>query len=438
MGVKVVKFGGTSLADAIHIEKTKNIIEKDPDRKYVVVSAPGKRFDEDNKITDLLYLCKTHLDHNLDYEQIFQTVEERFEAVKRKLNIDVDLDHYFSEINENIRNGVSTDYIASRGEFLSAVILSSYLGYDLVDTADLIVFDNKGNLKSEETDRNLREELARHERVVLPGFYGTDEEGNIVTFSRGGSDVTGALVAKAIGADMYENWTDVSGLLMADPRIVKNPKPMEKVSYKELRELSYMGAKVLHEDSIFPAREANIPINIRNTNRPDDEGTYITSDNYFASDDSVVKGIAGCSGFTSISIYKSMLSGQRGFIRKVTEILEDFDISLEHIPNGIDTVSIIISNEQLGGRLDDLVDMFEKRLNPDSIEVYDDLALIATVGLGMAKRPGTAATLFKALYDENINIKMIDQGSSELNIIVGVDGKELNKAINAIYDAFVQ
>ncbi len=437
MGVKVVKFGGSSLADAIQIEKTKNIIEKDPDRKYVVVSAPGKRFSEDNKITDLLYLCKTHIEHNLDYRQIFQGIKDRFTAVKANLKIDVDLDKHFKEIEENLSNGASEDYIASRGEFLNAIVISSYLGYDFVDSADLIVFDERGNLKKEVTNQNLREELKKHDRVVLPGFYGANESGDIITFSRGGSDVTGALVAKAIDADMYENWTDVSGLLMADPRIVDNPKPMKNVSYKELRELSYMGAKVLHEDAIFPAREADIPINIRNTNRPDDDGTFITSGENLDSENSIVKGIAGCKGFTSISIYQSMLSGQKGFIRKVSEILEDFDIPLEHIPNGIDTVSVIIDNKYLEGRLDDVLDMFDKRLSADTIDVDDDLALIATVGLGMARRPGTAAALFSALYEENINIKMIDQGSSELNIIVGVATADLEKAINAIYKAFV-
>lgn len=436
MGVKVAKFGGSSVADGIQLTKTKQIIEADPDRRYIVVSAPGKRFDGDSKITDLLYLCKTHAEHNLPYDQLFQVIADRFMAVQMNLDVDVDLHAHFDEIKANLGKGCTPDYIASRGEYLNAVLVAAFLGYDFVDTEGLIQFDNKGRLKQKETDEALRAELEKHERAVLPGFYGSDPDGNIKTFSRGGSDVTGALVARAVGADMYENWTDVSGFLMADPRIVKDPKPIHKISYLELRELSYMGASVLHEDAIYPARQANIPINIRNTNKPEDPGTIITAEPD-AENTNVITGIAGSKDFTVIALYKNMLAGERGFIRRILSVLEDFDMSIEHVPTGIDTLSIVLSNKTLDGRLDEVIDAIQKQVNPDSIEAFEDMAMIATVGHGMSRRPGTSATLFTALANADVNIRMIDQGSSELNIIVGVQNKDFNKAIKAIYEAFV-
>lgn len=435
MGIKVAKFGGSSVADGIQLTKTKQIIEADPDRKYIVVSAPGKRFDGDSKITDLLYLCKTHAEHNLPYDQLFQVIADRFMAVQMNLDIDVNLHEHFDVIKENLKKGCTADYIASRGEYLNAVLIAAFLGYDFVDTEGLIQFDNKGRLMQKETDEALREELEKHERAVIPGFYGTAPDGQIKTFSRGGSDVTGSLVARAVGAEIYENWTDVSGFLMADPRIVKNPKPIHKISYLELRELSYMGASVLHEDAIFPARMANIPINIRNTNKPEDPGTIITAEPD-AENTNVVTGIAGSKDFTVISIYKNMLAGERGFIRRLLSILEDFDMSIEHVPTGIDTISIVLSNKTLDGRLDEVMDAIEKQVSPDKMEAFDDIAMIATVGHGMSRRPGTSATLFTALANAEVNIRMIDQGSSELNIIVGVQNKDFNKAIKAIYEAF--
>ena len=435
MGMKVAKFGGSSVADGIQLMKTKQIIESDPDRRYIVVSAPGKRFDGDSKITDLLYLCKTHAEHNLPYDQLFQVIADRFMAVQMNLDIDIDLHEHFDEIKENLKKGCTPDYIASRGEYLNAVLIAAFLGYDFVDTEGLIQFDNKGRLMQKETDEALREELAKHERAVLPGFYGSSPNGDIKTFSRGGSDVTGSLVARAVGADMYENWTDVSGFLMADPRIVKDPKPIHKISYMELRELSYMGASVLHEDAIYPARMANIPINIRNTNIPEDPGTIITAEPD-KENTNVITGIAGSKDFTVIAIYKNMLAGERGFIRRILSILEDFDMSIEHVPTGIDTISIVLSNKTLDGRLDEVMEAIEKQVNPDSIEAFEDMAMIATVGHGMSRRPGTSATLFTALANADVNIRMIDQGSSELNIIVGVQNKDFNKAIKAIYEAF--
>ena len=436
MGIKVAKFGGSSVADGIQLTKTKQIIEADPDRRYIVVSAPGKRFDGDNKITDLLYLCKTHMEHNLPYDQVFQVVTDRFMAVQLNLGVDVDLQEHFDRIKENLKKGCSADYIASRGEYLNAVLIAAFLGYDFVDVEGLILFDSKGRLLQEETDEALRAELASHERAVLPGFYGVSkEDGKVRTFSRGGSDITGALVARAVSADVYENWTDVSGFLMADPRIVKNPKPIHKISYKELRELSYMGASVLHEDAIYPARIANIPINIRNTNHPEDPGTVITAE-HDVTNTNVVTGIAGSKDFTVIAIYKNMMSAERGFVRRILATLEDFNINFEHLPSGIDTISVVVSNKSIDGRLDELLDAFEKQLSPDHMEVFEDIALIATVGCGMSYRPGVSAKLFTALAQANVNIRMIDQGSSEMNIIVGVQNKDFNTAIKAIYEAF--
>ena len=437
MGIKVAKFGGSSVADGIQLMKTKQIIEADPDRKYIVVSAPGKRFDGDNKITDLLYLCKTHMEHNLPYEQVFQVITDRFMAVQLNLNVNVDLQGHFDIIKENLKKGCSSDYIASRGEYLNAVLIAAFLGYDFVDSEGLILFYNKGRLMQEATDEALRKELAKHERAVLPGFYGSNaEDGKVRTFSRGGSDITGSLVARAVDADIYENWTDVSGFLMADPRIVKNPKPIHKISYKELRELSYMGASVLHEDAIYPARIANIPINIRNTNLPEDPGTIITAE-HDESNTNVVTGIAGSKDFTVIAIYKNMLSSERGFVRRILAILEDMDINFEHLPSGIDTISVVVSNKSLDGRLDELLEAFEKQLSPDHMETFEDIALIATVGHGMSSRSGVSAALFTALAEAEVNIRMIDQGSSEMNIIVGVQNRDFDTAIRAIYQAFV-
>ena len=440
MGIKVAKFGGSSVADGIQLTKTKQIIEQDPDRRYIVVSAPGKRYEGDNKITDLLYLCKTHIEHNLPYDQIFQVVEDRYMAVEINLGVDVDLLRHMAEIRDNLRQNPSADYIASRGEYLNAILVAAFLGYDFVDTANLIKFDYKGKILIEETDAALKAELAKHERAVLPGFYGSTPDGKIKTFSRGGSDITGALVARAINADVYENWTDVSGFLMADPRIVKNPKQIETISYKELRELSYMGASVLHEDAIYPARMANVPINIRNTNDPEDPGTMITAESQVDSDNGggIITGIAGSKDFTVVALYKNMMSSERGFVRRILGILDDYDINFEHLPSSIDTVSVVMSKKALGDRLDEVLEAFRQRLQPDSIDVFENIALIATVGHRMTYRPGVSAKLFNALGEAKVNIRMIDQGSSEMNIIVGVENKDFEKAIRAIYDTVVE
>ncbi len=441
MGIKVAKFGGSSVADGIQLTKTKQIIQQDPDRRYVVVSAPGKRYETDNKITDILYLCKTHIEHNLPYDQLFQVVADRFMAVQINLGVKVDLLRYFDEIRENLKQNPSADYIASRGEYLNAVLVAAFLGYDFVDTKDLIKFDAKGRLLMAETDEAIRSELAKHEHAVLPGFYGSLPDGSVKTFSRGGSDITGALVARAVNADVYENWTDVSGFLMADPRIVANPQQIRTISYKELRELSYMGASVLHEDAIYPARMANVPINIRNTNAPEDPGTRITGEEEAYRDDGgnrIITGIAGSKDFTVVALYKNMMSSERGFVRRILGILDDYDINFEHLPSGIDTVSVVMSNKSINGRIDEVLDEFRTRLRPDSIDVFENMALIATVGHGMSFRPGVSARLFSALAEAGVNIRMIDQGSSEMNIIVGVENKDFETAIRAIYQAFVE
>lgn len=437
MGIKVAKFGGSSVADALQIEKIKDIIQSDEKIKYVVVSAPGKRFGEDSKVTDLLYLCKTHIEHKIPYEQIFQVICDRFMAVDMNLSADINLKKEFDEIKKNLESGASADYIASRGEYLNAKLIASYLGYDFIDAASLIKFDDKGRFMEEVTNTTIKRELAKHEKAVIPGFYGAKLDGHIKTFSRGGSDITGALIARAMEAEVYENWTDVSGFLMADPRIVKNPKPISTISYKELRELSYMGASVLHEDAIYPARVANIPINIRNTNKPEDPGTLITAEPAKLAEGQIISGIAGSKDFTVVAISKNSLSSERGFIRKLAGILEDNDVAIEHMPSGIDTVSIVMDNKALDGKLDEITEEIERQLKPDHMETFGNMALIATVGAGMSARVGVSAKLFTALAEAKVNIRMIDQGSSEMNIIVGVENKDFETAVKAIYGAFV-
>jgi aspartate kinase len=439
MGIKVAKFGGSSVSDANQLKKVKGIVESDKERRYIVVSAPGKRSAEDSKITDLLYLCKTHIEHNVPFDQVFSAIYERFKNIEKELGVDVGLDKQFDILRENLLAGCHIDYLVSRGEYFNAMIIAAYLGFDFVDPAGLILFDTKGRFLYDETNDALSEELLKHKNAVLPGFYGSHIDGKIKTFSRGGSDISGALVAKAVRADIYENWTDVSGFLMADPRIVKKPKPIRVITYKELRELSYMGATVLHEDAIFPVRQVDIPINIRNTNEPDHPGTIILSEiPPHMHDDTTITGIAGRKDFTVIGIYKDMMNSEVGFVKKILSILEDYDISFEHLPSGIDTVSVVISNKNLEGKLEDILADFDKKLAPDTLDVYQDMALIATVGIGMARTLGVSSRLFKALYEANVNVRMIDQGSSEMNIIVGVENSDFEVAIKAIYKAFVE
>ena len=438
MGIKVAKFGGSSVADAIQIRKLRNIVKADEDIRYVVVSAPGKRYADDSKVTDLLYLCKTHKEHNIPYEQIFQVICDRFISTEENLCVDVGIKADLEEIRQELEKGATADYIASRGEYLNAKIIAAFLGFDFVDATEMIKFNEKGRLMNEQTNELIGSVLKSHEHAVIPGFYGEKlEDGSIKTFSRGGSDISGALVARGVNADVYENWTDVSGFLMADPRIVKDPKPIEKISYMELRELSYMGASVLHEEAIFPAKAEGIPINIRNTNKPEDPGTMITAE-LEIHENQIVSGIAGRKHFTVIGIYKNHLANEKGFIRRLAGIIEDHDMTIEHLPTGIDTMSVVIDNKVLNGKLDEVVEEIKYQLKPDSVDVVEDMALIATVGAGMSARKGTSAALFTSLADAGVNIRMIDQGSSEMNIIVGVEEKDFETAIKAIYKAFVE
>lgn len=438
MGIKVAKFGGSSVADALQIKKINKIIKEDKKIKYVVVSAPGKRFADDSKITDLLYLCKTHIEHKIPYEQIFQVIYDRYVNMEEDLGVDVGMVGELEEIRKQMEKGASVDYIASRGEYLSAKLIAANLGFAFIDAKEMIKFSDKGKFLEDITDDSIKRVLREYKNAVIPGFYGEKLDGSIKTFSRGGSDITGALIARAMNADVYENWTDVSGFLMADPRIVKDPKPIKSISYMELRELSYMGASVLHEEAIYPAKAGSIPINIRNTNKPEDPGTMITAKPAKTAKDSrqIISGIAGKKDFTVIGIYKSHLASEKGFIRKLAGIMEDNDMTIEHLPTGIDTMSVVIDKKMLGNKLDEIVDEFERQLKPDTIEVFEKMALIATVGGGMAARKGTSAQLFDALADAGVNIRMIDQGSSEMNIIVGVENKDFEKAIKAIYKAF--
>ena len=357
--------------------------------------------------------------------------------MKMNLDVDVDLDTELDTIIRDMESGASADYTASRGEYLNAILIAAYLGYDFVDVQGLISFDEKGRLAEEPTNKALANELSKHEYAVVPGFYGTMPDGSIKTFSRGGSDITGSLVAKAVRADIYENWTDVSGFMSADPRIVKDPRPIEEISYKELRELSYMGAAVLHEDAIYPVRASEIPIMIRNTNAPEDKGTLITAHPTQQAIDNIVTGIAGKKDFTVISLYKNRLHYDLAFLRRLGSILEDYKIPLEHLPSGIDDMSVVVNSSDIQGRLDELLEEMERRLRPDSIEVYENIALLATVGVGMSYRPGVSARLFTALAEAGVNIRMIDQGSSEMNIIVGVQNRDFEKATKAIYEAFI-
>ena len=439
MGIKVAKFGGSSVADTIQLMKVRDIISADPSRRYVVLSAPGKRYEQDTKMTDLLYLCHTHLVNHLPWDQLFQVVCDRFSAIAFTLGISqdmLDLPKEYAKIREEMEKGAGADYIASRGEYLNSKLFAAYLGWDFIDAADVIKFDERGRFLPEPTNEVLSAELKKHKTAVIPGFYGAAPSGRIVTFSRGGSDITGSIVARAAKADVYENWTDVHGFLTTDPRIVKDPQPIKYISYQELRELSYMGASVMHEDAIFPVREAGIPINIRNTNDPEHPGTIIlekTPDGSMG----VITGIAGSKDFIVIAMHKYMMTSERGFMKRILSILDTYDISFEHMPTGIDTLSLVVDSRQLGNKLQDVVDDIKRSLEPDTIDVYEDIALIATVGQGMTYRPGVAAKLFTALADKGINIRMIDQGSSEINIIVGVANKDFEEAIRAIYNAFI-
>lgn len=435
--IKVVKFGGSSLADAEHVKKVGDIIRADPTRVFVVPSAPGKRFSGDTKVTDMLYECYNVSAAGGDLAEVFSKIEERYNDIIRGLGIELDLTEEYTHIRWAIAHSAGRDYAASRGEYLNGLVLAAYLKYDFIDPARFVKFFDDGTFDSETTNTLLSEELKKHENGVIPGFYGSMPNGTIRTFSRGGSDVTGSIVARAAEADLYENWTDVSGFLMADPRIVDHPQGISFITYRELRELSYMGATVLHEDAIFPVRFAGIPINIRNTNAPEDPGTIILSHTDSYDPSSIITGIAGKKGFCVITIEKAMMNAEKGFGRKVLEAIEKENISFEHLPSGIDTMSVVLNRAELAGSRDRIINRICAMVEPDAVSVEEGLALIAVVGRGMVKSKGTAVRVFKAVADAGINIRMIDQGSSELNIIIGVDEADFEKAMRAIYAEFV-
>lgn len=433
---KVVKFGGSSLASAKQFKKVGDIIRADKARRYVIPSAPGKRNSKDEKVTDMLYACYDAASTGASYKKILNKIKERYTEIIDGLDLNLNLDHEFDRIEENFVKGIGRDYAASRGEYLNGIVMANYLGYEFIDAAEVIFFDENGNFDSESTNKELSERLEHVERAVIPGFYGSRHDGSIKTFSRGGSDVTGSIVARAIHADLYENWTDVSGFLVTDPRIVDNPEVIETITYKELRELAYMGASVLHEDAIFPVRKEGIPINIRNTNKPEDKGTLIV-ESTCRKPRYTITGIAGKKGFCAINIEKAMMNSEVGFGRKVLGVFEKYGISFEHMPSGIDTMTIMVHQDEFEDYEQSVIAGIHRAVEPDSVDLESDLALIAVVGRGMKATRGTAGRIFSALAHARINVKMIDQGSSELNIIIGVKNNDFEGAIKAIYDIFI-
>jgi len=436
--IKVVKFGGSSLADAEQFKKVKAIVTAEPERRYVVPSAPGKRFKEDDKITDLLYKSQELASKGEEFDGVFTKIRERYLGIVKELGIVSNIEEELDNVYAKLKEGCSKDYAASRGEYLCGLILASYLGYSFIDSAEVILFDAEGNFEAKKTNAVLGAALKRNRTAVIPGFYGSRPDNSINTFSRGGSDVTGALVACACNADLYENWTDVSGFLMADPRIVPGAKIIEKITYRELRELSYMGATVLHEDSIFPVRSSGIPINIRNTNDPSAKGTMIVAHADQTDEENVLTGVAGKKGFSVVTIIKDMMNSELGFVRRVLEVFEKRGISFEHIPSGIDTMSVVLNTSELDNCRESIINNICRVVEPDTIYVDDGLALVAVVGRNMKSNKGTAARVFKSIYNADINIRMIDQGSCELNIIVGVNEEDFEKTIDAIYREFVK
>lgn len=433
---KVVKFGGSSLASAKQFKKVGDIIRADKTRRYVIPSAPGKRNSKDEKVTDMLYACYDAASTGGSYKKILEKIKERYQEIIDGLDLNLNLDHEFNRIEENFVKGIGRDYAASRGEYLNGIVMANYLGYEFIDAAEVVFFDENGNFEAESTNQELSERLEHVDHAVIPGFYGAKHDGSIKTFSRGGSDVTGSIVARAIHADLYENWTDVSGFLVADPRIVQDPEVIETITYKELRELAYMGASVLHEDAIFPVRKEGIPINIRNTNKPEDKGTLIV-ESTCRKPRYTITGIAGKKGFCAINIEKAMMNAEVGFGRKVLQVFEKYNISFEHMPSGIDTMTIMVHQDEFEEYEQSVIAGIHRAVEPDSVDLEADLALVAVVGRGMKATRGTAGRIFSALAHARINVKMIDQGSSELNIIIGVKNADFDAAIKAIYDIFI-
>ncbi len=433
---KVVKFGGSSLASAEQFKKVGDIIRVEKSRRYVVPSAPGKRFSEDTKVTDMLYQCYAKAEAGKDFKEQLKAIKARYDEIIEGLELKLSLEDEFKVIEENFAKKAGNDYAASRGEYLNGIIMAEYLGYEFIDAAEVILFDKNGKFDDKKTNKVLSERLENVKCAVVPGFYGAMPDGTIKTFSRGGSDLTGSIVAKAAQVDMYENWTDVSGFMIADPRIINNPKTIEAITYKELRELSYMGATVLHEDAIFPIRKEGIPINIRNTNAPEEPGTLIVEATC-RHPKYTITGIAGKQGFASITIEKAMMNSEIGFCRRVLQVFEDNDISIEHMPSGIDTMTVFVHQSDFEEKEQKVIAGIHQAVQPDTVELESDLALIAIVGRGMKAKRGTSGRVFSALAHAHVNVKMIDQGSSELNIVVGVRNHDFENAIRALYDIFV-
>ena len=435
----VTKFGGSSLSTDEQFRKVRSILELEPTRRYLVPSAPGKRFPNDEKVTDLLYLCHSLAREGKPFADEFAKIRERYMDIARGLHLKADIAGKLQEVEDGIAGGKGRDWCASRGEYLCALLMADYLGWRFVDAADGIVFNEEGILDDDKTQQKLSALLADGKSAVVPGFYGAYENGEVHTFSRGGSDITGALVARAVNADVYENWTDVSGFLMADPRVIENPAEISSITYKELRELSHMGASVLHEDAMFPVHKAGIPTNIRNTNKPYHPGTMISKNAPHEISVPTITGIAGHKGYSVISVEKNMMNSEVGFGRKVLQVLEDEGISFEHLPTGIDSMCVVVSSEALAPHQDKVIAEIEKLVeNCGSVSVSDHMSIIATVGRGMVHNCGTAARLFSAMSRARINVRMIDQGSSELSIIVGVNDSDFEATIHAIYHEFVE
>ncbi len=436
--LKVLKFGGSSLADAAQFAKVKHIVESDPSRRVVVVSAPGKRFSEDHKITDLLYLCAAHVEYGVSCENVFSMIRARYEEICRDCGLDIDITGELDALWLKMRSGMDREELASRGEYLAALLMADYLGFDFLDAALWLKFRFDGTVDKEASYAALQQ-AADGRCVVIPGFYGAMPDGRVRTLTRGGSDVTGALAAAALDADLYENWTDVSGFLMADPKIVNNPQPIRQITYSELRELSYIGAKVLHEGTVFPVREKHIPLNIRNTNAPDDPGTLILDEIQEETDNgNLITGIAGKKGYCVITIAKTGLSSESGALLRILEIVNEHGVNVEYIPSGIDIVSLVMSEEKVKSCLYTMLGEIQKALAPDSIKVTEHLAIVAAVGRRMASRPGVSGRIFATLGENGVNIRMITQGPEELNIIVGVEEKDFAQAIRVLYDTFVK
>lgn len=433
-----VKFGGTSLADASQIKKVAEIVKSNPERKYLVASAPGKRSKDDIKVTDLLYSCYSEFAKGDEYSGTLAKIRERYASIIRELGITFDISAEIDAIDQEMRKYPPADFLASRGEYLNSKIIAEFLGWPFVDAAEVIFFNDNGFLDEAKTFLTMNERLRELPCAVIPGFYGSMPDGSIKTFSRGGSDITGSIVARSVKADIYENWTDVSGMLSADPRIVDSPRVIEYITYTELRELSYMGASVLHEDAVFPVRAAGIPINIRNTNSPGDNGTLIAATLPPDVKRGAVTGIAGRKGFSSIRVEKSQMNGETGFGARLLYIFSRNGIPFEHCPTGIDTISVVVNSLMFEAKRDEILRGIKNELAPDFITIEKGLAMIAVVGEGMVSVKGVAAKIFTALAGAGVNIRMIDQGSDEMNIIIGVDEADYEKSINALYGAMIE